>query len=160
MGYGDGAFMAQISGTVIVQTGGTVISKWVIVFGRYTWKTLSTLSSHRMTTGFGPFEHPTRGLLQKGWDYFLPNKACFEESSSWLAFTVSMIQQYYIVWLLYFFSDPPVHHPLSFIDCPTSFLMLYISHSDNVSQKLHNMVGDKVEEPSSPLTESKVTYNT
>ena len=38
--------------------------------------------------------------------------------------------------------------------------MLYISHSDYVSQKLHNMEGDRVEEPSSPLTESKVTYNT
>ena len=38
--------------------------------------------------------------------------------------------------------------------------MLYISHSDYDSQQPHNMVGDEVEEPSSPLTESKVTYNT
>ena len=37
----------------------------------------STLSGHHMTTGFGPFELPTHGLLQKGWDHSLP-KACFE----------------------------------------------------------------------------------
>ena len=47
----------------------------------------STLSGHRMTTGFGPFEFPTRDLLQKGWDHS-PPKACFEEPSSWLAFAV------------------------------------------------------------------------
>ena len=44
----------------------------------------STLSGPRMTTGFGPFELPTRGLLQKGWDHSLP-KVCFEEPSFWLA---------------------------------------------------------------------------
>ena len=38
----------------------------------------STLSGPRMTTGFGPFKLPTRGLLQKGRDHSLP-KVCFEE---------------------------------------------------------------------------------
>ena len=32
----------------------------------------STLSGPRMTTGFGPFELPTRGLLQKGRDHSPP----------------------------------------------------------------------------------------
>ena len=43
----------------------------------------STLSDHRMITGFGPFELPTCGLLQRGRDHS-PPKACFlfEESSS------------------------------------------------------------------------------
>ena len=36
----------------------------------------STLSDHRMTTGFGPFELPTCGLLQRGQDHS-PPKACF-----------------------------------------------------------------------------------
>ena len=36
----------------------------------------STLSDHRMTTGFGPFELPTCGLLQRGRDHS-PSKACF-----------------------------------------------------------------------------------
>ena len=36
----------------------------------------STLSDHRMTTGFGPFELPTCGLLQRGRDHS-PPKACF-----------------------------------------------------------------------------------
>ena len=44
----------------------------------------STLSGPRMTTDFGPFELPTRGLLQKGLDHSLP-KVCFEEPSFWLA---------------------------------------------------------------------------
>ena len=50
----------------------------------------STLSDHRMTTGFGPFELPTCGLLQRGRDHS-PPKACFilfEEPSFWLAFKV------------------------------------------------------------------------
>ena len=38
----------------------------------------STLSGHHMTTGFGPFELPTRYLLQKGRDHS-PPKVCFEE---------------------------------------------------------------------------------
>ena len=36
----------------------------------------STLSNHRMTTGFSPFELPTCGLLQRGRDHS-PLKACF-----------------------------------------------------------------------------------
>ena len=36
----------------------------------------STLSDHRMTTGFGPFELPTCGLLQRG-RVHSPPKACF-----------------------------------------------------------------------------------
>ena len=44
----------------------------------------STLSGHRMTTDFGPFELLTHGLLQKGRDHS-PPKACFEEPSFWLA---------------------------------------------------------------------------
>ena len=53
----------------------------VTVFGRCAQKITglqgSTLSGPRMTTGFGPFELPTRGLLQKGRDHS-PPKACFE----------------------------------------------------------------------------------
>ena len=45
----------------------------------------STLSSSHMTTGFGPFELPTRGLLQKGRDHS-PPKFCFVRSpASWFA---------------------------------------------------------------------------
>ena len=47
----------------------------------------SILSGSLMTMGFGPFELPTRGLLQRGWDHS-PPKVCFEEPSCWLAFTV------------------------------------------------------------------------
>ena len=36
----------------------------------------STLSDQRMTTGFGPFELSTCGLLQRGRDHS-PPKACF-----------------------------------------------------------------------------------
>ena len=36
----------------------------------------STLSDHHVTTGFGPFELPTCGLLQSGRDHS-PPKACF-----------------------------------------------------------------------------------
>ena len=44
----------------------------------------STLSSPCMTTGFGPFELPTRGLLQKGRDHS-PPKFCFVRSQAfWL----------------------------------------------------------------------------
>ena len=50
-------------------------------FGRYAQKNTglqgSTLSGPRMTMGFGPFELPTHGLRQKGWDHS-PPKACFE----------------------------------------------------------------------------------
>ena len=41
----------------------------------------STLSGPCMTTGFGPFELPTCGLLRKA----APPKICFQESSFWLA---------------------------------------------------------------------------
>ena len=45
----------------------------------------STLSSHRMTMGFSPFELATHGLLQKGRDHSLP-KFCFVRSPAfWLA---------------------------------------------------------------------------
>ena len=43
----------------------------------------STLSDHLMTTGFGPFELPACGLLQRGRDHS-PPKACFSR----LAFKV------------------------------------------------------------------------
>ena len=47
----------------------------------------STLSDPRMTTGFGPFELPTHGLLQKGQDHS-PPKFCFVRSpASWLVGT-------------------------------------------------------------------------
>ena len=65
--------------------------KWVgkLLFGRDMLKKNtdlqgSTISGPRMTTGFGPFELPTRGLLQKGRDHSL-RKVCFEEPSFWLA---------------------------------------------------------------------------
>ena len=45
----------------------------------------STLFGHHITTGFAPFDLPTCGLLQKGWDHSL---ALSEEPGSWLAFTV------------------------------------------------------------------------
>ena len=41
----------------------------------------STLSDHRMTTGFGPFELPTCGLLQRGRDHSPPKACLFEEPS-------------------------------------------------------------------------------
>ena len=45
----------------------------------------TTLSDPRMTTGFDPFELPTRGLLQKG-RHHSPLKFCFVRSpASWLA---------------------------------------------------------------------------
>ena len=70
-------------------TAGTSMFKISLtVFGRYAQKNTglqgSTLSGPRMTTGFGPFQLPTRGLLQKGRDHS-PPKVCFEEPSFWLA---------------------------------------------------------------------------
>ena len=53
----------------------------------------STLSGPCMSTGFGPFEFPTSGLLQKGRDHS-PPKFCFVSPAFWLvqlllgAFTV------------------------------------------------------------------------
>ena len=45
-----------------------------------------TLSNPRMTTGFGPFELPTHGLLKNGRDHS-PPMVCFVEPSFWLAHT-------------------------------------------------------------------------
>ena len=50
----------------------------------------STLSDHRMTTGFRPFELPTCGLLQRGRDHSSP-KACFYLRSPALGW----LSQYY-----------------------------------------------------------------
>ena len=50
----------------------------------------STLSDHRMTTGFGPFELPTCGLLQRGRDHS-PPKACF----NWGAQLFGWFSKYY-----------------------------------------------------------------
>ena len=64
------------------------MGQFVTVFGRYAQKYTglqgSTFSGPRMTTGFGLFELPTRGLLQKGRD-LSPPKVCFEEPSFSLA---------------------------------------------------------------------------
>ena len=73
-----GAFMAQMDGAVSY-------CFWEICSKKKnTGLQGSTLSGPRMTTGFGPFELPTRGLLQKGRDHS-PPKVCFEEPSFWLA---------------------------------------------------------------------------
>ena len=45
----------------------------------------STLSGPRMTTGFGPFELPTRGLLQKGRDHSPPKVCLRSPALIWLA---------------------------------------------------------------------------
>ena len=66
--------MAQMDGAVSYCFW-DMLKKKILVF---------TLSGPRMTTGFGPFELPTRGLLQKGRDHS-PPKVCFEEPSFWLA---------------------------------------------------------------------------
>ena len=63
--------MAQIDGAVSY-----LFFFFVFFFGRYAQKQNtglqgSTLSGPRMTMGFGPFELPTRGLLQKGRDHCL-----------------------------------------------------------------------------------------
>ena len=50
----------------------------------------STLSGHRMTTGFSPFELPTCGLLQRGRDHS-PPKACF----IWGAQLFGWLSKYY-----------------------------------------------------------------
>ena len=69
--------MAQMDGAVSYCFLGDMLKKYTGLQG-------STLSGPRMTTGFGPFELPTRGLLQKGRDHS-PPKVCFEEPSFWLA---------------------------------------------------------------------------
>ena len=72
--------MAQMGGAVIGFFG--FLFLWDVCSKKH-W---STLSGPRMTMGFGPFELPTRGLLQKGRDYS-PPKGCFEEFSFWLAYS-------------------------------------------------------------------------
>ena len=72
-----------------------------LFFGRYAQKNTclqgSTLSSHRMTMGFGPFELPTHGLLQKGWDHS-PTKFCFVRSPAfWLA--QLLLGAFTVVWI-------------------------------------------------------------
>ena len=56
------------------QIGGAVIVFWELC-SKQTGLQGSTLSSHHMTSGFGPFELPIRGLLQKGQDHS-PAKVC------------------------------------------------------------------------------------
>ena len=47
----------------------------------------STLSGHRMTTGFGPFKLPTHGLLQNGGGGGpLPTQG-LKSPALWMAFT-------------------------------------------------------------------------
>ena len=50
------------------------------------WSSVKYPSSTCMTTGFGPFELLTGGLLQKGWDHS-PAKFCFCEEPSFLVGT-------------------------------------------------------------------------
>ena len=45
----------------------------------------STLSDHRMTTGFGPFELPTCGLLQRGRDHSPPKLCLRSPALCWLS---------------------------------------------------------------------------
>ena len=47
----------------------------------------STLSNHRMTTAFSPFELPACGLLQRGRDHS-PPKACFNSVSAHYRFVL------------------------------------------------------------------------
>ena len=70
----------------------------LLFFGRYaqnenTGLQGSTLSGHSMTTGFGLFEFPTHGLLQKEQDHS-PPKVCSGESSFWLAHNYGHSQCY------------------------------------------------------------------
>ena len=91
--------------------GGAFRLKWVgqlwqselLFFGRYAQKNTglqgSTLSGPRMTTGFGPFELPTRGLLQKGRDHS-PPKFCFVRSPAfWLVQLLLGAFRVYKFWL-------------------------------------------------------------
>ena len=56
----------------------------------------SSISNHRMTMGFGPFNLPIRSPLQKGWDHS-PHKDCFKEVQL-LVFTVSIFISSYTNW--------------------------------------------------------------
>ena len=74
--------MPQIGGAFIAQihVGGTVKVSYCFLgdmLKKSTGIQGSTLFGHRMTTGFGPTEPSTCGLLQKGRDHSSP-KACFE----------------------------------------------------------------------------------
>ena len=53
----------------------------------------STLSSHCMTTGFGPFELPTHVLLQKGQDHS-PRKFCFAQPFGWHSYSYGHLHCY------------------------------------------------------------------
>ena len=70
MGYEDGAFMVGhlwlkwVGQLVIVFLGDMLKEKNTGLQG-------NTLSGPRMTTGFGPFELSTCGLLQKGQDIII-----------------------------------------------------------------------------------------
>ena len=52
---------------------------------------VSTLSGHCMTTGFGPFELSTYGLLQRGRDHS-PAKGCFDLRNPALGYSAISIQ--------------------------------------------------------------------
>ena len=71
----------------MAQMGGAVSHCFLGKYAQKHWSSGSTLSDPHMTTGFGPFELPTRGLLQKGRDHF-PPRVFSEESSFWLAHCV------------------------------------------------------------------------
>ena len=62
MGNGDEAFMAQMGGVVIHGKVSYCLFFLVSICSKNTGLQGSNLSSHRMTTGFGPFELSTRGL--------------------------------------------------------------------------------------------------
>ena len=66
-------------GAIMAQMGGAV--SFSEICSKNTGLQGSTLSGPPMTTGFGPFELPTSGLLQD----HSPPKVCFEESSFCLA---------------------------------------------------------------------------
>ena len=78
-----GDFMAEMGGAIMAQMDGAVVIFLWDVCSKNTGLQRSTLSGPHMTRGFGPFELPTHGLLQKGRDHS-PPKVCFEKSSFWL----------------------------------------------------------------------------
>ena len=69
--------------------GGAVMASCCFI-SKYTGLQGRTLSGDHMTTGFGPFELPTCGLLQRGRDHS-PPKACFHLRSP----ALSWLSQYY-----------------------------------------------------------------
>ena len=65
-----------------------------LIFGRYAQKTLSSGEypfQSSQTTGFGPFELLTRGLLQKGQDHSLPKFCMLCEEPSFLVSTTILM---------------------------------------------------------------------